>query len=399
MEKLYETIDEKKLGRRKDILKDKKKEGKDLGDLYAMEIALEDNISTRGIKTKLGSKMLENYIPPFDAEVVRRLEDGDALIRGKIDTREFGVGEEIDSKMGQVVKEGEAQASLGIDACGEIRKLAAASNLYGLKPTYGSVSRYGVIGSAPSLEQVGVIAEDIETVKRVFHTICGKDKKDSTSLEIEKVQAKDLKDLKIGVIEEHIEDGNGNRNIKIERSIKKLEELGVEIDYVSIPSVKYIESTYNILQSAEFSSDMGKFDGLVYGYTSGEHKDNEDFFRRNRTEGFSERVKKKIMFGNFVLREENYKKYYEKSQRIRTLISEEVKNVFKDHHIILNTIGKDIESTALVNLVGLPALSLPSLDEDVKLQIMGAKFSEETLFKFAKAYEDKFLSDREEEGE
>lgn len=391
MKKLYKTIDEKGISKRQDELKIKKESGKELGKLFEMKIALEDNISTKGIKTEVGSKMLKDYIPPFNAEVVKRLLAEDAIVKGKIDTREFGVGEKIDSNMGEVVKSGEADASIGIDANGEIRSIASASNLYGLKPTYGSVSRYGAIGSAPSLEQVGIIAGDIDTVKDVFNSIAGKDKKDSASLELEKREVKDIKNLKIAVIKEHIESQDETVKEQIEKNLEKIKELGAKIEYVSIPSVKYASSIYNILQSAEFSSDMGKFDGVLYGYNVEEYSDNEDFFRRNRTVGFSETVKKKIMFGNFVLGEANYKDYYEKSQRIRTLIAAEIKEVFEKYDLIVSPIiGEGIDTTVVANLVGCPALSIPSIeDEGFSLQIMGEKFSEETLFKLAKVYEDK----------
>lgn len=386
MEKLYKTIDEKEVKQRKEKLHLMKEEGKKLGKLFGMEIALEDNISTRGMKTEVGSKMLKDYIPPFDADLVKRIQDEDAIIKGKIETREFGVGKDIDSKLGGVVKIGQAHASIGIDAKGEVRNIAAKANLYGLKPSYGSVSRYGLIGSAPSLEQVGIIAEDVDTIEKIYHIICGKDKKDSSSLQIEKRDVKNVKDLKIAVLKEHINSQDENIRKKIEESIEKIKELGVKIEYVSIPSVKYSPSIYNILQSAEFSSDMGKFDGVVYGYKTDQYSDNEDFFKKNRSLGFSEEVKKKIMFGNFVLSEENYKDYYEKSQKIRTLIAKEVEKVFESYDIILSPIWEDINTTVLANLVGSPALSLPSEEKRFNLQIMGQKFSEETLFKLAKAY-------------
>lgn len=386
MTKLYKTINEKEIKERKEELMIKKESGKELGKLFGIEIALEDNISTRGVKTEVGSKMLKGYIPPFDAELVKRLQEEDAIIKGKIETKEFGVGRDIDSKLGQVVKTGEASASIGIDAKGEIRKIAARSNLYGLKPSYGSVSRYGLIGSAPSLEQVGIIAGDIDRVEKIYQTICGKDKKDSSSLELEKREVKDIKNIKIAVLKEDIEVLDEDIKEKTKEAIEKFKKLGGQIEYISLPSVKYSSSIFNILQSAEFSSDMGKFDGVFYGYKTDDYSGTEDFFKKNRTIGFSEEVKKKIMFGNFVLSEENYKDYYEKSQKIRTLMAKEVEKVFESYDIILSPIREDIDTTLLANLVGSPALSLPSEEKRFNLQIMGQKFSEETLFKLAKAY-------------
>ncbi len=385
--------------KRREELKEKKDSGQELGRLFNIDIGLEDNISTKGIKTEVGSKMLEGYIPPFNASIVERILEQDAIIKTKIATREFGVGEKIDSKMGELVRAGDIKASIGLDVGGEVRNLAAASNLYGLKPTYGSISRYGLIGSGPSLEQVGIISEDIEVLKLIFESISGKDEKDSTSLVVEEIEDVHLKDLKIAIIKEYMDDLDGEARESLEKEIEKFKDLGGELEYISIASLKYAPAVYNILQSAEFSSDMGKFDGLLYGFNVEEYEDNEDFFIQNRTRGFSEEVKKKIMFGNFVLSEENYKDFYEKSQRIRSLIAEEVREEFKKYHIILSPIeGEDIKYTLLANLVGCPALSLPRReDKDLSLQVMGDKFSEKLLFKIAKEYEEKVLKNKDKE--
>ena len=384
---------------RKDELKAKKESGKDLGSLYNIKIALEDNISTKGIKTQVGSKMLKDYIPPFNATLVEKILMEDAVLVCKVPTREFGVGEKIDSKMGELVRTGEADVSIGIDGEGEIRNLAAKSNLYGLKPTYGSISRYGLIGSCPSLEQAGIISKDIDLLELVYKTISGKDKKDSTSLVLEDNKDLDIKALNIGLVKEYVETLEKESRETLENQIEKLKQLGSKIEYISIPSIKYALSTYKILQSAEFSSDMGKFDGLLYGYNVENYKDNEDFFKQNRTKGFSKEVKKKIIFGNFVLSKDNYKDYYEKSQRIRTLISEEVDEKLKDYDFILSPlVDDDIEYTVLANLVGLPAISLPLLEaKGFSLQLMGGKFSEGSLFKIAKEYEKKILKNTDEE--
>lgn len=392
------TIDKKTIEKRQAELKAKKENGEVLGPLFGIEIALEDNISTKGRATEVGSKMLEGYIPPFDAEVVTRLLKNHAIIKAKVDTREFGVGEEIDSQMGQLVKDDQVDASIGIDAQGEIRSEGVKSHLYGLKPTYGSISRYGIIGSAPSLEQVGIISKTIDTMKLIFDSIAGKDNKDSTSLEIERLEKKSPKDIKIGILKEYMDIADKKVKDQVEKTIEAFKAMGVKIEYVSIPSVKYTSSAYKILQSAEFSSDMGKFDGLVYGFSVDDYSDNEDFFKKNRTRGFSEIVKKKIMFGNFVLSENNYRDYYEKSQKIRTLIAKEVQEAFKTFDIILNPIiGQDIKYTCLANLVGCPALSMASIDGDLGIQIMGDKFSEEVLFDLGKKY-GQVLESTEKEG-
>lgn len=399
MDKLYKTIDKEKIEDREAFLKSKRENKKTLGKLFGMRLALEDNISTKGMLTSAGAKMLENYIPPFDAFVVEKILEEDGIIAGKIDTREFGVAREIDSNMGRVIVEGGADISIGVDASGEIRNIATSAGLYGLKPSYGSVSRYGVIGSAPSLEQVGIISKDIESMKKVFDSISGKDKRDSTSFEKKKMEAKDIKKIKIGIIKGDMESLSESIKEEIDKSLKIFKELHSTVKMTNIPSAKYVPSVFNILQSAEFSSDMGKFDGVAYGYKTKEYSDNEDFFKKNRTIGFSEEVKKKIMFGNFVLGKGNYEDYYEKSQKIRTLMTKELDKKFEEYDIILSPIvGEDSDYTLLANIAGKPAISLPSISKGKKLglQIMADSFQEELLFKLAEAYEKEVLKSKKE---
>lgn len=377
--------------------------------LHGIRIALEDTISAKGRVTSVGSKMLKDYIPPFDASIVEKLLDQGAIITKKIDVKEFGVGEDIDSKIGEIIKEDKADVSLGLDASGEMRIEATACGLYALKPTYGRVSRYGAIGSAPSLEQVGIISKNIGDMTKVFQAISGKDKKDSTTFDMDNVVVKNIKDknkktTKIGIIKEYLESLAPDAKEEINKIRESLRSIGFNIEEITIPSIKYAPAVYNILQAAEFSSNMAKFDGLLYGYRTKEYKDTDGFYKKNRTEGFSDKVKKKILFGNFILGKDNYEDYYEKSQRIRTLIAEEVKEGFKDMDIIISPIVDcDTSFTVLANLVGIPSLSLPIKDKkEIGLQIMGENFSEELLFKIARVYEDEILNkqvDKERGGE
>ncbi|OLS03692.1 amidase family protein [Tissierella creatinophila] len=401
MDKLYKTIDREKIKQREKVLQLKKENGETLGNLFGMRIALEDSISTKEMLTSVGAKMLENYIPPFDATIVEKVLDEDAIVTGKIDIREFGVGKKIDSNLGRVLKEDGADVSIGGDTSGEIRIEAVESGLYGLKPTYGSISRYGVIGSAPSLEQVGIISKDVETMKKVFYTISGKDKKDSTTFNRKDIELKGIDKIKIGVPKEYLKDLDEALQKEMDKTLEEFKKLGCSIDYITIPSAKYASSIYNILQAAEFSSDMGKFDGVFYGYRTKGHLDNEDFFKQNRTKGLSIDVKKKIMFGNFVLSKDNYEDYYEKSQKIRTLIKDEVNKRFEQYDIILSPIvGEDINYTVIANIVGTPEISLPSIYEKEKfgIGIMGKSSNEELLFKLALNYEEKILNSKEEGG-
>lgn len=399
MDKLFKTIDKDKVLQRKDLLESKKEKTQKQGSLYKFRIALEDNISTKGIKTQLGSKMLEDYIPPFNASVVESLEAEGGLIVGKVDTKDFGLGGSLDSQLGQVVKLGFADASLGIDSSGEIRILAGKSNLYGLKPTYGSISRYGLIGSAPSFDQLGIISKEVSKIRDIFQGISGKDEKDSTSLDAKKMDLPKLKDIKLGLIKEYYEELDPYFKGKMDKTLQGFKDLGCTIDLVSISSSKYSASVYNVLQSAEFASNMGKFDGVLYGHRTETYKDTEDFYRKNRTEGFSEEVKKRLVFGNFVLSKANYQTYYEKSQRIRTMIVEEVRASFTDYHILISPILKeDTKSTLLANVVGLPAMSIPSLGKDKYLSIglMADSFGEEVLFNLCESLEENILAKEEE---
>lgn len=389
MDNLYKIKVKKDMeisGKQKDL---RKKNGREVGKLLGLNIALEDNISTKNIRTEVGSKMLKDYIPPFNATVVDRLLNEDANIKGKIETREFGVGKDIDSNMGRVVKSGDVDASIGVDVSGEIRNIATSNGLYGFKPSYGRISRYGIIGSGPSLEAVGVISDDIEKIELIFDSVSGKDIKDSGSIGEVEIGLEDARDMKIAVIKEYVDNLNSHMQKEFERIIESLKTFGIQVEYVGVPSLKYAPSVFNIIQSGEFSSNMGKFDGILYGYRTKKYKNQEDFFKKNRTEGFSTEVKEKILFGNFVLGEANYKDYYEKSQRLRTLINKEVESIFEDYNIILSPIlGMDTKYTIMSNLLGTPSISFPKYkSNNLGIQIIGDKLHEDALFEMAKFYD------------
>lgn len=354
------------------------------GKLSGTSLALEDNISTKGVKTKAGSKMLEDYTPPFNASVVNKILLEGGNIKGKFQASEFGIAREKNLSMARLVSSGKVDASIGVDTCGEVRKIASSSGLYGFKPSYGAISRYGLISSIPSFETVGIVSSSIETVEILFQTISGKDIKDSTSIDIKKEL--NTGSIKIGVLEEDINGLKEKEKLAFQELIEKFER-NTSIEYLSIPSVKYCESVFNIIGSGEFSSNMARFDGLVYGYKAKEYKGWEDYFKKNRTEGFSSKVKEKIMFGNFVLSHENYEKYYGKSQRIRRLIKEETSKALESFHIILRPINiSDNSNTCLSNIVGCPSISLPISKKGVGVELITKNLEDLMLLYLAKEY-------------
>lgn len=384
--KAYITIDrEGAINKAKEIDK-KKQQGAKMGALAGIPMVASDDISTKGIRTTLNSKMLENYIPPFNATVIDKLYEEDSILLGKSNIREFGVGESSNPwGTATAIENNEAAFGLVSDTIGEARQSAVTHNLYGLKPTYGMVSRFGLIGSSPSFEQIGIIAKHIDDLHTVFELVKGKDQKDSTSLDVDvngfsNSITDSLEGIKIAIPKELFIEGT------IIKTINLMERLGANIEFISIPSLEYVLQVYEIISSGEFSSNMGKFDGITFGYRASDYKNIDELYSKSRAESFGEAVKKKIIFGNFVLSSNYYKDYYEKSQRIRAMIKKELKEVFNQYDVILTPVinkeselGRDL-FTIPANIGGLPALSMPNIDNDLGVQLMGPAFSENKLF-------------------
>lgn len=385
--KAYITIDnEGAINKAKEIDK-KKASGAKLGVLAGIPMIVSDDISTKGIRTTLNSKMMDNYAPPFNATIIEKLYKEDAVLLGKSNIKEFGVGE-TNNPWGAATAIENNEAIFGIvsDTSGEVRQSAVTHNLYGLKPTYGAVSRFGLIGSSPSFEQIGIITKEIEDLPKVFQVINGKDSKDSTSLDSQVDEFTNnlngsLEGIKIALPKEYY------KNDIISESIKKMKELGANVEYISIPSLEYALQVYEIISSGEFSSNMGKFDGIAFGYRASDYNNVDELYSKSRAESLGEDVKKKIIFGSFVLSSNQYKDYYEKSQRIRGLICKELKDIFNKYDVILTPVinnESDIESdlyTVSANISGLPALSMPNIDNNnIGIQLIGPAFSESVLF-------------------
>ena len=378
---------------------DKKiKKGNKLNHLSGIPMAVEDSISTRGVLTQSGSKILEDYIPVFDGTVVEKLYDEKAILVGKTNLGEFGIGTKGNLYgTAKAVLDGEAVFGIALDTSGEVRLSSAKYGLFGLRPTYGGISRYGVIAHSSSIDQIGIIGKNVEDLSLVLNTVMGKDDRDSTSIEVGKIditemKENNIKDFKIAVAKEYFEDIDEGIKVELEKVVENLGNLGVKIEYINIPSLKYAKVAYDIISSAEFSSNAARYDGISYGYRAKDYKDVEELYKKTRTEGFALEVKGKILFGNYVISEDQYEDYYEKSQLLRSRLQDEFADVFKDYDLILTPVYE--ETTLGSNLAGLPSMSIPCgdhMEKPVGFQIIANKMKEKDLLKFAYNYKKRVL--------
>ena len=395
-------------------------------------IGIKDNICTKGVKTTCSSKMLENFISPYDATVIDKLNQEEIISLGKLNLDEFAMGASTEYSAFGATKNpwnlnkvpggssgGSAAAvaadmvpwALGSDTGGSVRQPASLCGVVGLKPTYGLVSRYGLVAFASSLDQIGPITKDVEDAAMLLNIIAGHDEKDSTSIDVPKKDyLKSLKDgvkgLKIGVPKEFLGEGiNQEVRESIENVIKIYKELGAEVEECSLDIADQALATYYIIACAEASSNLGRFDGIRYGYRTKNYEDLNDIFVNSRSEGFGSEVKRRIILGTYVLSSGYYDPYYKKAQKVRTLIKQEFDNLFKKYDILLTptspTVAYDIGTksknplemyladlcTVSVNIAGLPGISIPSgVDKEgmpIGMQLIGKSFDEETILKAA----------------
>ena len=410
--------------------------GEEKNSLAGIPIGIKDNICTEGIKTTCSSKMLENFISPYDATVMEKLKEQNIINLGKLNMDEFAMGGSTEHSYFKVTKNpwnlnkvpggssgGSAAAvaanlvpwALGSDTGGSIRQPASFCGVVGLKPTYGLVSRYGLVAFASSLDQIGPITKDVKDSAILLNIIAGKDPKDATSVDIEKkdyVKAlkNDVKGLRIGVPKEFFKEGI-NEEVKqaLEEAIEKYKKLGAKVEEFSLDIAKYSLATYYIIACAEASSNLGRFDGIRYTYRTNEFKDLKDLYKKTRSEGFGKEVKRRIILGTYVLSSGYYDAYYKKAQKVRTLVMNEFNKAFEKYDVILTptspTVAFDIGSktnnplemyladicTVSVNIAGLPGISIPcKVDKEgmpIGMQLIGNKFSEETILNAAYTYE------------
>ena len=412
--------------------------GENLGEYAGIPIGIKDNLCMKGTKTTCSSKMLENFVSPYDATVIEKLKDENIISLGKLNMDEFAMGSSTESSYFKKTKNpwnlnkvpggssgGSAAAvaanmvpwALGSDTGGSIRQPASLCGVVGLKPTYGLVSRYGLVAFASSLDQIGPITKDVRDSAMLLSLIAGHDEKDTTSEPIEKKDytkalKNDVKGLKIGVPKEFFGEGI-NEEVKKEltKAIETYKELGAEVEEFSLDVAKYALATYYIIACAEASSNLGRFDGIRYGYRTPEYSNLKEIYKKSRSEGFGPEVKRRIILGTYVLSSGYYDAYYKKAQQVRTLVSNEFSKAFEKYDVILTptspvtafNIGEKSNNplemyladicTVSINIAGVPAISIPcGVDSEgmpVGMQLIGNKFEEEKILNAAYTFEQK----------
>ena len=429
------VLEETALARAK-VIDEKRKNGEKLGKFAGVPIAIKDNMCIKGTKTTCGSKMLENFIAPYDATVIERLNQEDMIYLGKLNIDEFAMGSsnensafantinpwDLDRVPGgssggsaAAVAAEMAPWTLGSDTGGSIRQPASLCGVVGLKPTYGLVSRYGLVAFASSLDQIGPMTKDVTDSAMLLNIIAGYDEKDSTSAQMEKIDytkslVKDVKGLRIGMPKEYLGEGiNEEVKAAILEVAKKYEEMGAIVEDCSFEVGKYAIADYYIIADAEASSNLGRFDGIRYGYRTEKYDDLKDIYRNSRSEGFGAEVKRRIMLGTYVLSSGYYDAYYKKAQKVKTVIRNAYTDLFEKYDLLLTPtspttafkIGEKCDNplemymadicTVPVNIGGLPGMSVPcgvdSKGLPIGFQLIAKPFNEETIFRAAYTYE------------
>lgn len=410
-------------------------EGKEIGALGGVPIAIKDNISVKGMQNTCASKILEGYKAPYDAHIIENLKREDAIILGKLNMDEFAMGSSNENSAFKLVRNpwdlqrvpggssggaaasvaaSEAPLSLGSETGGSVRQPAALCGVVGLKPTYGRISRYGLVAFGSTLDQIGPFGRDVEDCALLTQHIAGFDNRDSTTAEIavqdyKKSLTKDIRGKKIGIPKEFFGEGlNEEVRKAVEEAIRVLKENGAEVSECSLPLSEYALATYYIIGSAEASSNLARFDGIRYGHRAKEFKDSVDIYYKSKNEGYGKEVKRRIMLGTYALSAGYYDAYYKKALKVRNLIKQDFQRVFKEFDAVVSPttpttafkIGEKVDDvlsmylsdiyTVPVNIAGIPAISIPCgmvSGLPVGLQFMGDYFREDTLFNLAYSYE------------
>ena len=403
----------------------------DSGVLEGIPVAVKDNISTKGIETTCASKILSGYNPPYNATVVDRLKKEGASILGKTNMDEFAMGSSTENSYffptknpwntdcvpggssggsAAAVAAGEAPAALGSDTGGSIRQPAAFCGVVGMKPTYGLVSRYGLVAFASSLDQIGPITKNVEDTALLMNVINGHDSMDSTSIDRElpdytEFLKDDVSDMKIGIPRDYFDlDMDDEVKESVLSGIEKLEEAGAVVEEVDLISAEYALAAYYIIAPAEASSNLARYDGVRYGFRSESADDVADMFTNTRSEGFGDEVKRRIMLGTYVLSSGYYDDYYLQAQKTRTMIRDDFNRIFAEYDLLISpttpTTAFKIDEkkdpldmyhadifTVPVNIAGIPAISIPcgfdSNDMPIGLQFIGPHFGEGKILQAA----------------
>jgi aspartyl-tRNA(Asn)/glutamyl-tRNA(Gln) amidotransferase subunit A len=409
--------------------------GEEISFLEGIPGAIKDNICTKGIKTTCASKILEHFVPPYDATAMTKIKAQNPVILGKLNMDEFAMGGSTENSAyhptcnpwntdcvpggssggsAASVAAGTSIWALGSDTGGSIRQPASFCGVVGMKPTYGRVSRYGLVAYASSLDQIGPLTRDVTDCANILNIICGHDEMDSTSSEAEvpdftKALVEDVKGLKIGLPKEYFVDGMDPEVEKTVRAaIEKYKELGAEIVEISLPHTKYAISAYYLIAPAEAATNLQRYDGVSYGERV-ESDDLVGMMTKTRTEKFGEEVKRRIVIGNYALSAGYYDAYYLKAMKVRTLVQQDYNEAFKKVDVIMAPtaptpafkIGEMVSDplqmylqdacTVPLNLAGLPGMSIPcgysSQGMPIGLQIIGKALDEETIIRAAYTYE------------
>lgn len=434
--KSFITILEEQAKKQAGQIQSKKEAGEEVGSLAGIPIGIKDNICTKGIKTTCASKMLENFVSPYDATVIEKVKQEEMIPLGKLNMDEFAMGGSTEysafyktrnpwdlSRVPGGSSGGSAAAvaanmvpwALGSDTGGSIRQPAAFCGVVGLKPTYGLVSRYGLVAFASSLDQIGPITKDVEDAALLLNVITGHDVKDTTSENKEKIDytaslKQDVKGMKIGIPKEYYGEGIDSQvNEKLKEAIAIYKKLGAQVEEFSLDIVDYSLATYYIIACAEASSNLGRFDGIRYGYRAPEFSNLKELYRYSRSEGFGEEVKRRIILGTYVLSSGYYDAYYKKAQQVRTLVRKDFEEAFKKYDFLLTPTAPNVAfkigsktkdplemyladiCTVPVNIAGLPGISIPcGVNQEgmpIGMQLIGPRFGEQTILQAAYTFE------------
>lgn len=432
----YVTLDEENALKAAQEIDNKRSAGEELPELAGIPIGIKDNISTKGLRTTCSSKMLENYVPPFNATVMNKVYENGMVVTGKLNMDEFAMGSSTENSYfkpthnphdtdripggssggsAAAVAACEAIVSLGSDTGGSIRQPASYCGVVGLKPTYGSVSRFGLVAFASSLDQIGPLGRTVKDVAMLQSVINGHDRMDATSAyrtysDLSAGLESGVSGLKIGLPKEYFGKGIDDEvKSGILNAVKALEVKGAVVKEISLPSTDYALSSYYIISSAEASSNLARYDGVRYGFRAEDYDGLIDMYEKTRSEGFGDEVKRRIMLGTFVLSSGFYDAYYKKAKLLQRRISSEFSEAFSDVDVIATPtvpttafkIGENTDDplkmyatdicTVTVNIAGLPAISVPcgrdSKNLPIGLQLIGEKFTEQKLLNTAYTYE------------
>ena len=429
------TLEEQAIAKAKQV-DSKRKAGEKLAKFAGIPIGIKDNMCITGTRTTCSSKMLENFVAPYDATVIEKLNSEDMIYLGKLNMDEFAMGSSTETSAlfkthnpwdlsrvpggssggsAAAVSADMAPWALGSDTGGSIRQPASLCGIVGLKPTYGLVSRFGLIAYASSLDQIGPLTKDVTDSAMLLNLIAGHDEKDTTSMDMPKKDytkalVNDVKGMKIGVPKEYLGEGTSTEvKEAMFNVVKKYQELGATVEECSLDVGQYASAVYYIIACAEASSNLGRFDGIRYGYRTENFENLKDIYKNSRSEGFGAEVKRRIILGTYVLSSGYYDAYYKKAQKVRTLIKNAYNELFEKYDLLLTPtspttafkIGEKMNNplqmymadicTVPVNIGGLPGMNVPcELDANglpIGFQLIAKPFAEETIFRAAYTYE------------